>query len=113
MTGEKPDRQDMADRLKERIYVTFTALAVLLLLRSHGETGAVEALVTLVVAVLATLLAVFIADILAHTTVHERLPSTTEVRHVLSVTGARLGRSSFPSSGSHSAPSGSSRRTPP
>ena len=57
-------RGQRADRLRERSYVTFTALAVVLVLRSEAEhmTARVAA-GTLAVTVVATLLAVLVADV--------------------------------------------------
>ena len=90
-TPVRVDKQEIAERLKERIYVTFTALAVVLALLSHGEPSWQEALSTLAIAVVGTLLAVFIADVLARTTVNERLLSREEFGHVVSVVLGALG----------------------
>lgn len=99
MSGHAPppaipavDLEQRAEQLKERIYVTFGALAVTLaLLRdaSHASAGSTAA--TLVVAVLGTLLAVFLADVIAHITVHAALPDGTEFRHMLRVSLGSLG----------------------
>ncbi|TXK18651.1 hypothetical protein [Homoserinibacter sp. GY 40078] len=75
-------REIRAARLKERIYVTFVALAVVLSLRAHGSEVQ-EAFVTLAVTVLGTVLAVFVADLTSHIVVHERGPTAHEVRVVL------------------------------
>ena len=76
-------REQRAEQLKERVYITFTALAVVLALRADvaHETVAGAAF-TLTVAVVGTLLAVFVADVVAHITVHEALPSRAELRHM-------------------------------
>lgn len=76
-------REQRAEQLKERVYITFTALAVVLALRAevHGETVG-HAAGTLTVAVVGTLLAVFVADYISHITVHEALPTKAELLHL-------------------------------
>jgi len=90
-----PTRRERADRLKERIYLTFAALAVVLALSTHEvETG--EALRTLIVTVLGTLLAVFTADVIAHIVVHERVMTLPELRHALSASFGAIGAVTLP-----------------
>jgi hypothetical protein len=96
MTQKPLERHEVAERLKERIYVTFTALAVVLALASHGDPTAVRALATLVVAVIATLLAVFTAEMLARMTVNERLLSRDEMRHIVGVSVGAIGAITLP-----------------
>ncbi|MGW5240041.1 hypothetical protein ACWEOW_14005 [Monashia sp. NPDC004114] len=75
-----------AETLKERIYVTFTSLAVVLALGSHAdEVTPGSAAATLAITVTGTLLAVFVADVVAHIAVHASLPSADEFRHMLRV----------------------------
>ncbi|MFI2557736.1 hypothetical protein [Nocardia farcinica] len=90
------DRQVRADRLKERIYVTFTALAVVLALRAHQHIDAGRALFTLLLTVAATLSAVFTADVVAHLVVHERLPTRAEVARALHTVAGGLGAVAVP-----------------
>ncbi len=73
------DRQERAAHLKERIYVAFAALAVVLGLQRHHAEAA-ESIVTLAVTILGLLLAVFTADVVAHIVVHERAMSRRELR---------------------------------
>ncbi|MBN9139266.1 MAG: hypothetical protein J0H23_00405 [Micrococcales bacterium] len=88
-------REERAAHLKERIYVAFAALAVVLgLQRHHAEAG--EAMLTLAVTILGLLLAVFTADVVAHIVVHERMMSPREFRVAL--------RTSFGAVGSLAAP---------
>jgi hypothetical protein len=96
MTRPKLESHEAAERLKERIYVTFTALAVVLALASHGHPTAVRALGTLVVAVIATLLAVFTAEMLARMTVNERLLSRAELQHIVGVSLGAVGAIALP-----------------
>ncbi len=79
------DPELRAERLKERIYITFSALAVTLALVADGHAGAGRTAITLTVAVVATLLAVFVADVVSHITVHAALPTSDEWRHMAAV----------------------------
>ena len=93
MVDAEQEREQRADQLKERVYVTFTALAVVLALRSeladHATVGGAAG--TLAVAVVATLLAVLVADVVAHITVHEALPTRGELAAMLRVVVGALG----------------------
>jgi hypothetical protein len=81
-----------AEQLKERIYVTFTSLAVVLALRSHAEeVSPRSAATTLIITVGGTLLAVFVADLVAHITVHATVPDAEEFRHMVKVSVSSLG----------------------
>ncbi|MDQ1203842.1 hypothetical protein [Microbacterium sp. SORGH_AS_0862] len=76
-----------AASLKERIYVAFTALAVIIALRAHDEhPDAGLALGTLAITVAATVCAVYVADLLSHMVVHSRVPGRVEHRHMVAST---------------------------
>lgn len=91
-TRQVPDAEARAESLKERIYVTFTSLAVLLTLQTHAsETTTGAAALTLLIAVVGTLLAVFVADLLSHLTVHAKLPTASELRHMVGVSIGSIG----------------------
>jgi len=96
MTATPLDREEIAARLKERIYVTFTALAVILAMVSHGEVTAGEAIGTLLIAVVGTLLAVFIADVISRIAANERLLSQQEFAHVAGVSLGAIGAVALP-----------------
>lgn len=83
------EREKAASRLKERVYVTFTALAVVLTLRAHEEV-AEEAAVTLAIGASGTVLAVFVADVVSHLAVHAALPRRPEWRHMASTSFGAL-----------------------
>jgi hypothetical protein len=87
--------RERAERLKERVYITFTALAVVLALQSHAESAG-RATVTLLIAVLGTLLAVFVADVVSHLAVHAVLPTARELRHMVRVSFGSLGALALP-----------------
>jgi len=84
-TGDVQAREERAESLKERVYITFTALAVVIALRSH-DASAEEAVVTLFITVVGALLAVFVADVVSHIAVHTALPARVELRRMVRVT---------------------------
>lgn len=86
----RQDRKHRAERLKERIYLTFAALAVVLVMSGHDQSDPVVAILTLLVAALGTLLAIFTADILSHVVVHEAVPTRAEFRHMVSASFGAL-----------------------
>lgn len=85
--GDPAVRAQRASALKERIYVAFTALAVIIALRAHDlHPSASLALVTLGITVAATTCAVYLADLLSHMVIHARLPASLEHRHLIAST---------------------------
>lgn len=95
-----PDQDELeksAERLKERVYVTFTALAVLMALSMHADTETPgRAALTLFITVLGVLLASFCADLVAHTVVHQHLPGRVDLRHMIKVGTGALGAVTLP-----------------
>lgn len=87
-----------ADALKERVYVTFSALAVVMALQSHAEEHltAAEAAGTLTITVTGTLLAVFVADLVSHLTVHALAPTRPELGGMARVTFGAAGAAVLP-----------------
>lgn len=86
------ERRQAGDRLRERIYVTFTALAILMALNGHGEElEPTSVLWTLVISVVGVLLAGLASDLVSHMIVHNTLPSGLEFRHMLAVASRALG----------------------
>ncbi|GAA3406154.1 hypothetical protein [Pseudarthrobacter polychromogenes] len=81
------NKHHRAEALKERVYVTFTALAVVLALQSHSEESltAGQAAVTLAITVIGTLMAVFVADLISHLAVHEKTPTRPELLRMAQV----------------------------
>ena len=76
-------REEQAATLKEGIYLIFSALAVVLAIRGHGQVTAGEALITLAVTLAGTVSAVFTADVLAHVVSHGRHMTAAEFRHAV------------------------------
>ena len=94
---QRPNAEQRATSLKERIYVTFSSLAIVLVLSTHAdETTPGGAAVTLTISVVGTLLAVFAADILSHLTVHAHVPSGVEFRQMIVVSIGSIGVVVFP-----------------
>lgn len=75
-----------AAQLKERVYISFVGLAVVLALGSHAEgLTALKAAGTLLITVLGALLAVFVADVVSHQVVHAALRDRDGVGHMVRV----------------------------
>lgn len=87
---------DNSERMKERIYLSFTALAVLLSMRSHGPVAAGEALVTFTVTIAGMAVAIFVADMMAHLLRHRRLFRRAELRHAAEVSLGATGAVGLP-----------------
>ena len=79
----QPTREERAAHLKESIYLTFAALSVTLAISMHGGVSAAAALSTLAVTLGGTVLAVFTADVLAHTVVHGELISRHQLGYAV------------------------------
>jgi len=87
-----PSARQRAASLKERVYIIFTSLAVVLALRSHAdETTPAAAAATLSIVVIGSLLGIFVADLLSHLTVHSTLPTGAELHHMIAVSADGLG----------------------
>jgi len=82
----EPEREARAAALKERIYLTFASLAVVIALTTHGHAVAADAMLTLAVTTLGLLLSMFVADVVSHIVVHESFPARGEFRHMVQVT---------------------------
>lgn len=93
---DESERSARADHLKERIYLTFAALAVVITLSTHGHVSAGEAATTLIVTVMGTLLAVFTADLISHIVVHGSLFTRPELKHAISSSFGALGTVALP-----------------
>lgn len=85
------EREGRAAALKERIYLTFASLAVVIALTTHGHAEAGPAARTLAVTVFGLLLSMFVADVVSHIVVHETFPTRGEFRHMVVVTFGAVG----------------------
>ncbi len=89
--------EERAAQLKERVYLSFAALAVVLALSSHTDGLTVtEAATTLAITVFGVALAVFVADLVSHLVVQAAAPDRREVRHMVRVSLGSLGTLALP-----------------
>jgi hypothetical protein len=95
-TPQAHERQLRADRLKERLYITFALLAVVLATLGGDDPDDAVALVTIIVTAVATVLAVFVADVVSHLVVHEALPEGHEFRRILMAVSGGLSAAVVP-----------------
>jgi hypothetical protein len=85
------ERREAGDRLRERIYATFTALAILMALNGHGDgLDPLNVLLTLLISVGGVLLAGLASDLISHMIVHNTVPSAREFRHMVAVASRAL-----------------------
>lgn len=85
--SDATERNHRAAALKERVYIAFTVLAVIIAMRTHDvHPSAIAALETIAIAVVATIVAVYVADLISSMVVHERLPRRDEHRRILAGT---------------------------
>jgi hypothetical protein len=95
--AEERERREHGARLRERVYVTFTALAVLMVTGGHSVSpDPRETLAVLVVTVVGVLLAGFTSDVVAHMLVRRQFPDRRELRHMSAVSVRALGAILFP-----------------
>ncbi|KJR05876.1 hypothetical protein ACE11G_14575 [Gordonia sp. PS3] len=95
-TRAQPTREEQAAVLKESIYLVFATLSVTLAIRAHGDVSAPAALATLAVTLGGTVLAVFTADVLAHTVVHGVMMSRHEFAHAVRTSFGALSSVTLP-----------------
>lgn len=82
---DAPTRESIAVHLRERIYVTFASLAVVLTLGVHAEDlGAGAAALSLAVSAAGTVVAAYAADLISHVVVHGAFPDRSEGRSMRS-----------------------------
>ena len=75
----------VAARVRERVYVTFAVLAVLLTLNLHPENlTAGSAAVSMAITTGGTVVAAFVAEVIAHLAVHAELARGATLKHMAS-----------------------------
>jgi hypothetical protein len=90
--GRRPDAEQRSEALKERIYVTFTALAVTIAIGRDADHATVGgAALTLLLTVVGTLLAVSTAEYIARMVRDGEVPDRRDVGHILYVCASSLG----------------------
>ncbi|MBD3943028.1 hypothetical protein IF188_15135 [Microbacterium sp. NEAU-LLC] len=75
---------------KERVYATFTGLAIVLVVAANGHADPEHALFALVLGVLGITAAGFVSDVISHLAVHQTFPVGSDLRVLLSVAGGAL-----------------------
>lgn len=95
--GETPegsaDEREARDAsyLKERVYATFTGLAIVLVIMNNADHhDALHSLYALVIGVLGITTAGYLSDIIAHLAVHREFPDRQEHLHMLRVAAGAL-----------------------
>lgn len=86
-------REERAARLKERIYLTFAALAVVLTL---DYPDALESMKVLAITMLGLVMALFVAEVVSHIVVHEGFPSRAEFMQVCRTTFGAMSAMTIP-----------------
>ena len=79
--GRATDEQRV-ESIKELIYVSFTVLAVLIVLAVHGEADPFAALVAVSVTTVAMAFSILAATVLSHLVVHDEMLGGKALRHV-------------------------------
>ncbi len=76
---------------KERVYATFTGLAIVLVVLGNGRADAAHALSALVLGVLGITAAGFVSDVISHLAAHHEFPSRRAIALMLKIAGGALG----------------------
>lgn len=85
------DPEDFVKYFKERVYATFTGLAIVLVVGVSAHPTAEAALIALLLGVAGITAAGFVSDIIAHLAVHQSLPGKDEWMLLLRIVGGGLG----------------------
>lgn len=76
---------------KERIYATFTGLAIVLVVAAAEHPEPQHAVLALLLGVAGITIAGFVSDVIAHLAVHQHLPSAREVAIMVRIAGGAIG----------------------
>ncbi|QHC56535.1 hypothetical protein [Rathayibacter tanaceti] len=87
---------ETARALKERIYATFTGLAVVMIYVVGDHPDAAQALRSLAISIVGISAAGFVAEVVSHQVVHAATPSGAEVRIMLRIAAGALASASLP-----------------
>ncbi|MFE5670169.1 hypothetical protein ACFQ58_01040 [Agromyces sp. NPDC056523] len=88
---------ELAAALKERVYATFTGLAIVLVQHANVEhVSATRATLTLLVGIVAITAAGFVADVVAHLAVHAAFPDRDELGRMLRISGSAIASAGVP-----------------
>ncbi|WP_350348094.1 hypothetical protein ABIQ69_15890 [Agromyces sp. G08B096] len=94
--SERP-AEERAEALKERVYATFTGLAIVLVQHANVEhVSPARATVTLLVGIVAITAAGFVAEVVAHLAVHSAFPGRAEAGRMVRVSASAIGSVAVP-----------------
>jgi len=87
MSGPDLDDEDehRAGILRERLYITFTSIAVIIVILRHEHVSPAQAALTLLVAVLGTVTAGFLSEVISYNLVRHRPAVAQEWRHLFQI----------------------------
>jgi acetyl esterase/lipase len=89
--------EERAQALKERVYATFTGLAIVLVQQANADhLLPSQATFALAIGIAGISVAGFVADVIAHLAVHGAFPTAEELRTMLRVAGEALASASLP-----------------
>jgi hypothetical protein len=89
--------EERAQALKERVYATFTGLAIVLVQQANADhLLPSQATFALAIGIAGITVAGFVADVIAHLAVHGAFPTAEELRTMLRVAGEALASASLP-----------------
>ncbi|MFB9307801.1 hypothetical protein BJY17_002728 [Agromyces hippuratus] len=89
--------EERAEALKERVYATFTGLAIVLVQHANAEhLSAQQATLALLVGIVGITAAGFVADVVSFLAVHAAFPEGAEFRRMLRVSGEAVASASVP-----------------
>jgi hypothetical protein len=96
-THDIGDPEEVRPRIRERVYITFTGLAVLLAFAAHaGDTDAWTIASALLIGVVGAVLAGLFADVIAELAVGGRAPRARAMAGYLAVSGTALATAVVP-----------------
>ncbi|BDV32199.1 hypothetical protein [Microbacterium terricola] len=75
---------------KERVYATFTGLAIVLVVSADDDHDARHAFLALLLGVLGITLAGFVSDVISHLAVHQEFPTRVDMAILLRIAGGAL-----------------------
>ena len=88
---------EQAEALKERVYATFTGLAIVLVQHANVEhVSATRATLTLLVGIIAITAAGFVAGVVAYLAYHSAFPDRDELGRMLRVSGSAIASAAVP-----------------
>ncbi|WP_308798480.1 hypothetical protein [Agromyces silvae] len=88
---------ERAEALKERVYATFTGLAIVLVQWGNVEhLDASRATYALLIGIFGITVAGFVADVIAHMSVHAAFPNGAELGRMLRIAGTALASAFVP-----------------